>query len=376
VTLPKDSGSYFIDQNASRAPTYPFEPMFAALDLMKPDFNFGGVDLVTNRNSLRKLLHFASGRAQHSFRIDIKLVQSTLFLTRREKKTRDVIRKAMDVGYGHNFEHAFTKPLDGLEDSSGHHRIVRYRIGELNCVVRFEVDAWGGDEGAEHERIEDCASGGEDTAVPPETGGSQGGGNVLTGFTKLSLGEGPSPKPSVQLLSPGRKGVESKLRNQKHLSVDESTQAKKQEHFQRTHVIRRGHLVPCSALVEIKTRKGMVRLAETLPQLWFGRTPYLLHATHNDGTFVEVERINAGEMFEGWEKQHQVELQKMVSLIGLLKEVAREAKNGACIVVCRKETRPLSIEVFESTARQAVLPEEIVKRYWRKATIPSTSWQG
>src|SRR2546421_3858542 len=138
VTLPKDSGSYFIDQNAARAPTYPFEPMFAALDLMKPDFNFGGVDLVTNRNSLRKLLHFASGRPQQSFRIDIKLVQSTLFLTRREKKTREVIRKAMSAGYGHNFERAFTKPLDGLEDSSGHHRIVRYRMAALNCVVRFE----------------------------------------------------------------------------------------------------------------------------------------------------------------------------------------------------------------------------------------------
>jgi hypothetical protein len=246
-------------------------------------------------------------------------------------------------------------------------------MGELNCVVRFEVDAWGGGEGAEQERIEDCASGGEDTAVPPESGGSQGGEDVLTGFGELSLGEGPSPKPPVQLSSPGRKSVESKLRNQKHLSVGESAQAKKQEHFQRIRVIRRGHLVPCSALAEIKTRTRMVMLAETLPQLWFGRTPYLLHATHNDGTFAEVERINAGERFEGWEKQHQVALQKMVSLIGLLKEVAREAKNGACIVVCRKEMKPLVIEVFESTTGRAVLPEEIVKKYWREDTIPSTS---
>jgi hypothetical protein len=57
-----------------------------------------------------------------------------------------------------------------------------------------------------------------------------------------------------------------------------------------------------------------------------------------------------------------VALQKMVSLIGLLRKVAREAKDGACVVVYKKETRPVSLEVFESTVRQRLLPKGIVER--------------
>jgi len=78
ITLRKDSGKHFIDQNAFRAPAYPFEPMFAALDVMKPSFEFGGVDIVTNRNSLRKLLNFASGFVPESFRIEHKRVHPPL----------------------------------------------------------------------------------------------------------------------------------------------------------------------------------------------------------------------------------------------------------------------------------------------------------
>lgn len=62
------------------------------------------------------------------------------------------------------------------------------------------------------------------------------------------------------------------------------------------------------------------------------------------------------------EKQQQAALQKMASLIGLLEEVAREAKDGGCVVVCKKEIRPLTLEVFESTMRQRLLPKGIVER--------------
>ena len=132
-TLPKDAGTHFIDQNAFRAPMFPFEPMFAALDLMKPDFDFGEVDVVTNRNSLRKLLNFASGRVSESFRIDVDMVHRTMFLTRRER-VRRTKSGARNAGYGHNFERAFTEMEKGLEESSGHHRVIRYKMGELNCA--------------------------------------------------------------------------------------------------------------------------------------------------------------------------------------------------------------------------------------------------
>jgi hypothetical protein len=130
TTLSKDSGTHFIDQNSCRAPAYPFEPMFAALDLMKPDFDFGGVNVVTNRNSLRRLLNSASGRVPGAFRSDANLVQNTLFLTRREQSTREVLQGSRHTGYGHNFERRFTNQQNGLEDSSGHHRVARYTMGD------------------------------------------------------------------------------------------------------------------------------------------------------------------------------------------------------------------------------------------------------
>lgn len=158
------------------------------------------------------------------------------------------------------------------------------------------------------------------------------------------------------------------------LSVDESKERKNQVHYKRTRVISRGRVVPCSTLAEIKTKKEKVKLAETLPQLWFGRTPLLLYATHNKGTFTEeAQRINAGERFQDWEIEEQQVLRKMVWLIGQLRDVARAAKGEACVVVCEKKNRPLKLEVFESTARKGVLPDEIIGRYWQESEILSES---
>jgi hypothetical protein len=367
TTLPKDSGTHFIDQNAFRAPAYPFEPIFAALDLMKPDFDFGGVDLVTNRNSLRKLLDFASGRVSESFRIDINLVHGTLFLTRREQSTRDRIHGSRNAGYGHNFEKAFTRAEKGLEESSGHHRVVRYQMGELECVVRFEVDAWCGSEG------DGCDVLQQHGRADKQSGNFSGTEDVLEGLTKLSLSEDPTPKTSAQKAEEA-KGQETDdiIAKLKQLSVNESKEGMKPAQYKRTYVIPRGRLVPCSTLAEIKAKKRKPWLADALPQLWFGRTPLLFYATHYEGRFTEeVTRINAGEKFEEWEMQQQEVLRKMVRLIGQLRGVAREAKGGTCVAVCESKIRPLKVEMFESTARTSVLPEELVGRYWREGRIPS-----
>jgi hypothetical protein len=349
--------------------------MFAALDLMKPDFDFSGVDLVTNRNSLRKLLDFASGRISDSFRIDVNLVNSTLFLTRRERSTRNVIQGFRNSGYGHNFERAFTKPQEGLEDSNGHHRVARYEMGKLNCVVRFEVDACCEGEGAEERSEEEHPSGCNGAAGAPETGAGQGNGDLLTDFTKLSLVEGPSSERSTQNQEEGtgqkEKSIEAEL---SYLSAHEKKARKKPKKYRPIRVIQRGRLVPCSTLAEIKSRKKKAMLAEALPQLWFGRTPLLLHATHNEGTFTEqVKRIVAGEQFQAWETQQQEMLRKMVRLIEQLRGIAREVKGGACVVVCEKKIRPLELEVLENTVRKSVLPEEILGRYWRVGGSPSGS---
>lgn len=64
------------------------------------------------------------------------MVQNTLFIIRKEAKAKT----RQYSGYGRNFEEAFTTEDLQLPQSEGHHRIIRYKFGGLNFVVRIEAD--------------------------------------------------------------------------------------------------------------------------------------------------------------------------------------------------------------------------------------------
>ncbi len=58
-TVAKDSGDSLIDENGSKMAGFsPVEPLFHSLDVCSPDFDMDTVDVVTDRNNLRKLLKF------------------------------------------------------------------------------------------------------------------------------------------------------------------------------------------------------------------------------------------------------------------------------------------------------------------------------
>lgn len=56
--LAQDTGRYFIAQNAARLPENPLEPLFRALYVFEPSFDVSLIDIVTDRNNIRKLLGF------------------------------------------------------------------------------------------------------------------------------------------------------------------------------------------------------------------------------------------------------------------------------------------------------------------------------
>ena len=327
-TLPSDSGTYFVDQNAAKMPTYPFEPVFGALSIMNPDFDFSNVDLVTNRNSLRKLLDFSEGRVPDSFRIELNLLQDTLFLTRRERNTRELIHGNRNSGFGHNFERAFTQPEVGIEDSSSHHRIIQYSLGDLVCVVRFEVDT--------------CLQGDSDSEEPE-----------MAKFDTTSL--------------PRRNDLQAAFAS---LSLTESSQKEKKKkptQYQPTLTIPRGHFVPSSRIAEIKARSGSHKLSQMIPQLWFGRTPHVFIGSHKDGTFTSIHSIHLTDHFPNWEKSHQDGLRKMARLIADLRETVRATPGGACVAVCNHKVKPLRLAIFSSAGQKAVLPDDIIHQYWRRS---------
>lgn len=52
----REKGKSYRDVNAAESPLSPFEPMFRAVGVMRPRYNFDDVDVVINRSSLQHLL--------------------------------------------------------------------------------------------------------------------------------------------------------------------------------------------------------------------------------------------------------------------------------------------------------------------------------
>lgn len=317
-----DSGVHFIDQNSFRVPKYPFEVVFQAMNVTNPTFRFNDVDVITNRNSLRHLLDFCRGKCRDSFRIDLYLVQDTLVIERRERSTREMIRGRGNSGFGHSFEQAVTQPPPGMTDIAGHHRVLRYDLGGLNCAVRFEVDAvYGMPEGGEGSRDSDAGTSVDQLAQALD--------NVAVGNSK--------GKPSRP--------------------VSRSVQ-----------VINRGTAPPQTQAAEIKSiRRNGKHLSQMLPQLWFGRTPYLVRGYHEDGTFTLIRSENVDGSLRDWEAkdQNQSALRGVAWLLGQLREAVRSSETKSCIAVGLSE-KPLKLQVFSTPQRKLPLPEQVIEKFWNK----------
>ncbi|EUC48689.1 hypothetical protein COCMIDRAFT_86769 [Bipolaris oryzae ATCC 44560] len=307
TTLAQDAGHHFIDQNAARVPKYPFEPAFRALSLMNPGTNLTAVDIVANRNSLRKLLDLSAGKKLDPFCMGLNLVNSTLVISRKERTAQHMVHGAPNSGYGHNFEKAFTTPDKDLGNSSSHHRVIRYRIGPLDCVVRFEVDAYYDD--SEHDTTD----------------------ALTAAMEKLEVAEYASSSTPMQ-------------------PPDAPTIA-----------IEKGTFISPSLLAEIKAKK-LNRMADAMPQLWFGRTPYFINGNHEKGTVHSVSITRAEEQFGKWEAANQEKLRKMVGLLVGIKRTVRGIRGGAAVLVYDVKGGPL--KVYRARSEQGVLPKDIVEKYW------------
>jgi hypothetical protein len=96
-----------------------------------------GIDLVTDRNNIRKLLRFVSTSANDQFEIQVEIVGEKTTLFTRVSPQR-IMNARGTSGFGHSFEKAVTKDQLG----TGHHRIISYQFGGMKMIVRFETDAY------------------------------------------------------------------------------------------------------------------------------------------------------------------------------------------------------------------------------------------
>ncbi|PKK42541.1 hypothetical protein CI102_14545 [Trichoderma harzianum] len=145
--LRKDSGLVYIAQNAARHPDSPLEPLFRAVYITNPTFDIRLIDVVTDRNNVRKLLSFINpGSLQdglQTFTIHIEVTKNTAIFCREETTTQEYIGPHEFRGFGHEFEKAYT--TNQIDGSTGHHRVISYRFGDLNFIVRHETDGYVAD---------------------------------------------------------------------------------------------------------------------------------------------------------------------------------------------------------------------------------------
>jgi hypothetical protein len=115
--------------------TSPLTPIFAAIDnLHKEKYEYPTLDIVSNRNNLRKLLRWATGD-RDGFRIDIDLVGQTCLFTRHEEKDSEQV--VGFKGFGHEYEKAATRFAPGCEQATGHHRIISIVHPSLSPPLRI-----------------------------------------------------------------------------------------------------------------------------------------------------------------------------------------------------------------------------------------------
>jgi hypothetical protein len=127
--LQPDDGSNFVNQNKVRMPQYPWLPLLAAADAIhdkKAPVEWPALDVITDRNGLRKLLRWlnsSEGREVRNFRIDVELVGTkTIVLSRWEGRTHD---PPSTRSFGFAFETAMSCAAPGCPISS-HYRAITY----------------------------------------------------------------------------------------------------------------------------------------------------------------------------------------------------------------------------------------------------------
>lgn len=282
------------------------EPLFRAVAATNKQFRFNDVDVVVDRNSLRKLLKFCNGQTDSAFRLKLSLVHNTLLVERREKKACQQINRTHLASYGHNFEKTFTEYPPRLQDSTAHHRVLLYPLGHLRCAVRFEADA--------------CYKG-------PGVAGS--------------------PDAQIQYWRPPPI---------KHGTIATRTRV--------TPTFAQGATAPQSAVAEVKTAAGDRDLARHLPQLWFGRTPWLIVGRHENGTFHHVDITNVSAEFASWETRQQIGLQKLVTVLERFREEVRQNGAQSCLAECDRKLMPPVLRILQDREKASALPKNLIANFW------------
>jgi hypothetical protein len=237
------------------------------------------------------------------------MINDTMFFNQWEEFRLMMINGWQDSGYGHAFEECVTTKEPTLEDSIHHERVVRYELGGLECLVRFEADAYLDD-----------------------------GNDEIKEQLTIPFPDPPAPKPSRPVLKPPYKLV---------------------------HVISRGQDINPDLIAEIKScSTPKFNMTKTLPQLWFSQTRNLCVGRHKEGRVTgKLEMKDMRGELEKWEAGNQGQLRNMVRVIREIREIAKSERK--CTVICTMVDGVKCLSVYNRKGGDMTIRPEVVKRCWR-----------
>lgn len=313
----KDSGLIYIAQNAARHPESPLEPLFRSLYIANPSFDIRSIDVVTDRNNIRKLLSFVDpGSNRHGlekFTINIEVTKNTAIFCREETATHEFIGPREFRGFGHEFEKVYT--TSQISGSTGHHRIISYRFSDLNFIVRYETDGY----------VE------TGTGISSSSNSKERESDILS-----SMLEPLSLSPITSLAPAGSK-----------LKIQE-----------------KGQVVPLESTLEIKTRISYrpIEIQEVAPQLWLSQTGKLVRAYHHKGTFQSPKVEDVAAQVTRWEEQNQANLRKLAAVINKILNAVK-GYDGNAIIKYDVQADKL---VLWKADRKKMLPEDLYSKWDNK----------
>ncbi|KAI1282337.1 hypothetical protein F5Y07DRAFT_352194 [Xylaria sp. FL0933] len=288
VRVNKDSGLVYVNQNEARNPESALEPLFVALFTSIPSFDIRTTDVLTDRNNILKLLSFVEcdsrGKSLEPFAINIEITENTALFSRVETYNQRHIEPGEFEGFGHQFRKVYTR--NRIRETSGHHRILSYRLASMNFLVRHEGDGYTEND------VKSFGSSTEANAVD----------ELSSSLEPLSLMSHNNPLDLLPSSS-------------------------------RLTLKRDGKSVPLSHTLAIKTRaiQYPLNFQEVAAQLWLSQTPNLVRAYHRGGIFDTPKVEDVSMDIKRWETGNQVQLKRLAALIRLILDAVRSCGNRASV---------------------------------------------
>ncbi|KAI0044355.1 hypothetical protein FA95DRAFT_1608633 [Auriscalpium vulgare] len=316
-----------------RLPSSSLLPVIKAADAMQKHVDWPSVDVIVGRNSLTRLMGWASGSSKrsdgawHDFRIDIELAgDKTVLLNRWEAEYWDAPNAKR---YGRNFEHAMSTPAKGCEArTSGHHRVVKYDFLGLAFVVRSHVDACLPTLDEE-----------EHADTVPSVGAP-----AASGLADESDSAAPSPPPTLPQEQPPPDAL---------------------------HVIHAGREIPQAATIDVATRSlywlRNMRWADILPGLYLTQTQHFYIGMHRQELFFQlIKHSLADEELAEHKRAAETGFRKLGEALRAIQGIAvARGREKRLSLVCVEG----QMNVYERVGAESCLTDDVRRRFEDKATL-------